>query len=174
MDEKTIKIAEKSFQNYLNQKILNKAPFEEIIYNTYINNSNESLKVANELFTNKTSSLWVVVSSYYSMFYMACAYVYKKGYKAKQEIVHQVINDALIILSRHSLEKHFLEEYEEEKDKALSASQNFLEDYESEKTKRARFQYETTETIKESKAKTSLERAKNFIAVIRQLLNQIP
>lgn len=170
MDENKIKISEKNFHNYLNQKILNKVPFQEIVYNTYINNANESLKVANELFTNKTSSLWVVVSSYYSMFYMACAYVYKKGYKAKQEIVHQVINDALIVLSRHSLEKHFLEEYEEEKESALSSTQNFLESYESEKLKRSRFQYETTEAIKENKAKTSLERAKNFISIMRQLL----
>jgi uncharacterized protein (UPF0332 family) len=46
-----------------------------------------------------------------------------------------------------------------------------LKDYEFEKLKRARFQYETTEKIKEAKAKTSFERAKNFVAVIRELLN---
>lgn len=58
------------------------------------------------------------------------------------------------------------------KEKALAASENLLKDYEFEKTKRARFQYETTEEIKEAKAKTSLERAKNFVAVIRQLLSE--
>ena len=75
-------------------------------------------------------------------------------------------------MSKSDLEKHFLDEYEEEKEKALAASENLLKDYEFEKTKRARFQYETTEEIKEAKAKTSLERAKNFVAVIRQLLSE--
>jgi len=102
--------------------------------------------------------------------YIASAYLYKKGYKASHEIVHQVINETLIILSKNDLEKHFLEEYEEEKEKALAASENLLKSYEFEKLKRARFQYETTEAIKEAKAKTSLERAKNFVAVIRQLI----
>ena len=149
-----------------------KEPFRDIVYQTYLKNSAESLNVANELFKNKTSSLWVVVSSYYSMFYIASAYIYKKGYKAGSEIVHQVINEALIGFSKNDLEKHFLEEYEEEKEKALSASSNLLDSYEFERTKRSRFQYETTEEIKESKAKTSLERAKNFVAVMRQLLNK--
>ena len=170
MDEKRIKIAESNFKRYLDEGLIRKVNFEDIIYQTYLKNALESLNVANELFKNKTSSLWVVVSSYYSMFYITCAYIYKKNYKSKGEIVHQVINESLIILARNDIEKHFLEEYEEEREKALSASENLLKDYESEKAKRSRFQYETTEEIKESKAKTSLERAKNFIAVIRQLL----
>ena len=170
MDEKRIKIAESNFKRYLDEGLIRKVNFEDIIYQTYLKNALESLNVANELFKNKTSSLWVVVSSYYSMFYIACAYIYKKNYKSKGEIVHQVINESLIILARNDMEKHFLEEYEEEREKALSASENLLKDYESEKANRSRFQYETTEEIKESKAKTSLERAKNFIAVIRQLL----
>ena len=70
------------------------------------------------------------------------------------------------------MERYFLEEYEEEKDKALSASENLLNSYEYEKTKRSRFQYETTGEIEESKAKTSLERAKKFVSVIRQLLGE--
>jgi hypothetical protein len=172
MDEKRIKIAESNFRNYLKDNLIKKSEFESIVYQTYFKNALESLKVADELLKNKTSFLWAVVSSYYSMFYIASAYVYKKGYKAGGEIVHQIINEALIVLARHDLEKHFLEEYEEEKEKALSASGNLLKNYELEKAKRASFQYETTETIKEAKAKTSLERAKNFIAVMRQLLGE--
>lgn len=75
MDEKRIKIAESSFRNYLRDNLIKKEGFVEIVYKTYLNNSLESLKVADELFKNKTSSLWVVVSSYYSMFYIASAYV---------------------------------------------------------------------------------------------------
>jgi uncharacterized protein (UPF0332 family) len=170
MDEKRVKIAESNFRNYLRGGLIKEAGFTDIIYQTYLRNSAESLKVAEELSKNKTSSLWIVVSSYYSMFYIASAYIYRKGYKAGGEIVHQIINESLIVLARHDLEKHFLEEYEEEKEKALSACGNLLEGYESEKTKRSMFQYETTEMIKEGKAKTSLERAKNFVAVLRQVL----
>lgn len=170
MDEKRVKKAENNFKNYLKEGLIKKESFREVVYQTYLKNATESLNVANELLNNKTSYLWVVVSSYYSMFYIASAYLYKKGYKAGQGIVHQVVNESLIIVSKSDLEKHFLEEYEEEKEKALAASENLLEGYEFEKVKRARFQYETTEEIKESKAKTSLERAKNFVAVMRQLL----
>ena len=170
MDEKRIKIAEHNFKNYLREGLIKKEIFQDIIHQTYLKNAMESLKVANELFNNKTSSLWVVVSSYYSMFYIASAYIYKKGYKTSQEIVHQVVNESLIVLSKSDLQKHFIEEYEEEKEKALAASENLLKSYEFEKLKRARFQYETTEAIKETKAKTSLERAKNFVAVMRELL----
>mgnify|MGYP001563259938 CR=1 FL=1 len=173
MDEKRVKIAENNFRNYLRDELIKKEIFQNIVYQTYLKNSAESLKVANELLNNKTSYLWVVVSSYYSMFYISSAYLYKKGYKARQEIVHQVINEALIVLSKNDLEKHFLEEYEEEREKALAASENLLKNYEFEKVKRALFQYETTETIKEAKAKTSLERAKNFVAIMRQLLTNL-
>ncbi|MEK6830685.1 MAG: HEPN domain-containing protein [Nanoarchaeota archaeon] len=172
MDEKRVKIAENNFKNYLRDGLIKKESFQDIVYQTYLKNATESLNVASEVLKNKTSFLWVVVSSYYSMFYIASAYLYKKSYKAGQEIVHQVVNEALIVLSKSDLEKYFLEEYEEEKEKALAASENLLKDYEFEKTKRARFQYETTEEIKEAKAKTSLERAKNFVAVIRQLLGE--
>ena len=172
MDEKRVKKAENNFKNFLRDGLIKRDIFQDIIYQTYLKNATESLNVANEIFKNKTSSLWVVVSSYYSMFYIASAYLYKKGYKTGQEIVHQVVNEALVVLSKSDLEKYFLEEYEEEKEKALAASENLFKDYEFEKTKRARFQYETTEEIKESKAQTSLKRAKNFVAVIRQLLSE--
>lgn len=172
MDEKRIKIAEKNFNRYLQEGQIKKVKFEDIIYDTYFRNSSESLSVANDLFDKKQSSLWVVIISYYAMFYMACAYIYKKGYKANYEIVHQIINESLIVLARHDLEKHFLEQYEEEKEKALSASQNLLDTYEYEREKRGTFQYETTEIIKEGKAKTSLDRAKAFISIMRQLINK--
>ena len=57
-----------------------------------------------------------------------------------------------------------------EKESALSISDNHLENYELEKIKRATFQYETTESIKESKAKISLDRAKEFLLLIEEIL----
>lgn len=173
MDEKRIKQAENNFKNYLQEgkikKVLKPIP---IIYQTYLRNSRESLEVANQLFKNKTSSLWVVVTSYYSMFYIACAYLYKLGYKAGDEIAHQVVNESLIVQARHKIKNYILENYSEEKEKALVVVDNYLEAYEKEKVKRATFQYETTESIKESKAQTSLSRAKEFLTLMESILQE--
>jgi uncharacterized protein (UPF0332 family) len=171
MDEKRVKIAEQNFRNYLDEgKIIQTKNFDNLIYKTYLRNSFESLNAANQLFQNKTSSLWVVVTSYYSMFYIACAYLYKLGYKSKGEIVHQVVNESLIVQARHKIKNHLLENYSEEMEKALSIADQHLENYEREKGKRSEFQYETTEIVKESKAKTSLDRAKEFVELIRGIL----
>lgn len=173
MDEKRIKQAENNFRNYLNEgKIKKTDKLDNLIYETYLRNARESLNVANQLFENKTSSLWVVVSSYYSMFYMACAYLYKLGYKSGDEIVHQVVNESLIVQGRNKIKNHLLENYDEEREKALIIVDNYLDNYEREKAKRASFQYQTTEEIKESKAQTSLKRAKEFIELIREILQR--
>ncbi len=173
MDEKRIKLAEKNFKNYLDEgKIKKIDKFNDIIYSTYLRNSRESLNVANQLFQNKTSSLWVVVTSYYSMFYMACAYLYKLGYKPGDEIVHQVVNESLIVQARHKIKNHLLENYSEEKDKALVVVDNYLDNYEREKGKRASFQYQTTEEVKENKAKISLDRAREFLTLMEEILKK--
>ena len=99
MDEKRIKIAEEIFRRYLKDNLIKKESYQDIVFNTYLNNALESLRVAEETFNNKTSSLWVIVTSYYSMFYIACAYLYKKGYKTSHEIVHQVVNESLIVVA---------------------------------------------------------------------------
>ena len=101
MDEARIKQAENNFKNYLDEGKIKKINFDKQIYTTYLRNSIESLSVAEKLFKDNTSSLWVVVTSYYSMFYITCAYLYKLGYKAGSEIVHQVVNESLIVQGRH-------------------------------------------------------------------------
>lgn len=104
MDEKRVEIAGKNFVNYLRDGMIKEVSrADPLIYETYLKNARESLTVANQLFQNKTSSLWVIVSSYYSMFYIACAYLYKLGYKVGGEIVHQVVNESLIVQGRHKL-----------------------------------------------------------------------
>lgn len=173
MDEQRIKQAEKNFKLYLQEgKIKKIEKFEKVIYDTYLRNSQESLNSANQLFQNKTSYLWIVVTSYYSMFYMACAYLYKLGYKPGDEIIHQVVNESLIVQGRHKIKNYILENYVEEKEKALIIVDSYLENYEKEKAKRASFQYQTTEEIKENKARTSLNRAKEFIELTKEILQQ--
>ena len=173
MDEQRIKKAQNNVKGYIDDGKLHKIThMDKLIYNTYLKNARESLRVADMLCKEKSSSLWVVVTSYYSMFYMACAYLYNIGYKTKGEIVHQVINDTLIVQARHKIKNHILKNYDEEKEKALTIVDNYLDNYEREKAKRASFQYETTEEIKESKAKTSLERAKEFLTLMEEIMHE--
>ena len=172
MDEKRIKQAEINFKNYLKEGKIKKTGFDNLIYETYLRNARESLKAANRLFENKTSSLWVVVTSYYSMFYIVCAYLYKLEYKPGDEIVHRVVNESLIVQGRNKIKNHLLENYSEEKEKASVIVDNYLENYEKERAKRTSFQYQTTEEIKESKANTSLNRAKEFVELIREILQK--
>jgi uncharacterized protein (UPF0332 family) len=80
------------------------------------------------------------------------------------------VNESFIVQARHKIKNYLLENYSEEMEKALGIADTHLDNYENEKLKRARFQYETSEEIKESKAKTSLERAKEFVGLIREML----
>ena len=99
--------------------------------------------------------------------------IYKLGFKPGDEIVHQVVNEALIVQARHKIKNHLLENYSEEKEKALIIVDNYLDNYEREKAKRSSFQYQTTEKIKQAKANTSLQRAKEFVELMREMLNKL-
>jgi hypothetical protein len=103
---------------------------------------------------------------------MANAILLKLGYKVGNKISHKVTADALIVFVRNKLTKNLLEEYEEEKDKALAGikSNEIIESFDYELAKRGRIQYETKEIEKHSKAKTSLERAKRFMAEMEKML----
>lgn len=163
--------ANKNFKQYIEDYLLKKVDFNEHIYNKFYENSLESLRVASKINEEGISPLWVIVSSYYSMFYIASAYIYKKGYKAQHKIVHKIVNDTLIVLAKDELTAQMIKEYEEEKDKALSIAENILDSLEYERAKRSMFQYEMTEDLKESKSKTSLKRAKEFVSVFRKVLS---
>ncbi|MGE0792784.1 MAG: HEPN domain-containing protein [Candidatus Woesearchaeota archaeon] len=170
MDKTRIEQAKNNFNNYLNEELLKKSKFNPNIFEKLEQNSIESLEVANKLFNENISYLWVVVSSYYSMFYIANAYIYKKGYKIQHKLVHKVVSDTLIVLAKDDLILKLIKEYEEEQENALSIAETLIETFEYERTKRAIFQYEMTEDLKKSKAKTSLDRAKNFVEIFRKLL----
>jgi len=85
-------------------------------------------------------------------------------------------------LIREKLESSLLEEYEKAKEEASdiariedetsSKADNIIETFDVERIKRERFQYETTEIIKKSKAQTSLERAKRFLLEMEKLMEK--
>jgi uncharacterized membrane protein (DUF106 family) len=119
VDSKRVAEAKKQFDMFLQDELIVKEACNLNILKKYEENALESLVSANALFTENISLLWTVVTSYYAMFYIASAYVYKRGYKAQHQIVHKVITEALIVLCRKDLTTSLLAAYEEEKDKRL-------------------------------------------------------
>jgi uncharacterized protein (UPF0332 family) len=140
----------------------------------------ETLKVDRDF----ESYLWVIVSSYYSMFYAATAMLAKQGIRAIGQIVHKVTADALIhfFASNEKLAK-LLEQYEEAQTVGLELvgreelmkrmqkkADELIISYEGERKKRSKFQYDIGAQAKRGYAQTSLQRAKDFVFEIRKLL----
>ena len=160
----------------------------------FIKNAKDSLDSAKILFdisiNEKTKSslgmpnfngfLWVINSSYYSMFYMARALLESIGVKIKSdESIHFLVFNALVyyFYSTGKLEKHFIEDFEnaqEESSEVLGKekAKEMISDYLNEKEKRARFTYETGEIVMKNKAETSLNRAKSFNEEVRKILGR--
>lgn len=165
-----IKEAENNVTSYLSDGYFKKEAFRKIVFETYMRNYFESLRVARKLYSEQLSNLWVVVISYYSMFYLANALLYKLGYKIGSKVAHKVTSDLLIVFVRNKLKDKLIEEYEIASSEALILSDNVLQNFDFEREKRSVFQYESTEEIKTAKAKTSLDRAEEFGVKIEKML----
>ncbi len=171
LSNERIKAAEISVNSYLADGLLKKEKPRDIVFETYLRNNRESLLVARKLFNENLSNLWVVVISYYSMFYIANASLYRLGYKVGPKIAHKITSDALIVFVRKRLKDQLIEDYELASSEALTLSDNFLQNYDFERLKRSVFQYESTEEIKKAKSKTSLDRAEEFSKEMEKLLS---
>lgn len=173
LNEERIKKSESMIKQYFDEGLIKKHEFKKIIFETYMDNHKDSLVLATRLFKEKESPLWIVVISYYSMFYIANAVLYKLGYKVGHKIAHKVTSDALMVFVRNKLKNKLIEDYDLAAKEALGISNNLVESYEYERLKREIFQYETSYEIKMGKAKTSLERAQEFSKEIEKLINSI-
>ena len=100
LSEKRIKEAEMNVKSYLSEGLLTKTEFLPNVFRILKNNADESLGVANFLYKNERSGLWIITTSYYSMFYLANAFLYKLGYKVGSRIAHKVTADALIVFAK--------------------------------------------------------------------------
>ena len=176
LNEKRLKEAESNVKGYLEDGLIwkYKDPRQEIL-ETYQRNYQESLDVAQKLFEQNLSNLWIIVISYYSMYYITNAVLYKIGYKIGSKVSHKGTADALIVFVRNKLKKNLLEDYEQAKEEALEIigrkTDEIIESFDREMEKRSTFQYESTEEIKRTKANTSLERAKRFVFEMKKLLS---
>jgi uncharacterized protein (UPF0332 family) len=140
----------------------------------------ESLKVDRTF----ESYLWVIVSSYYSMYYAATALLASQGVRVTGQIVHKVTADALIhFFGANKRLARLLEEYEEARMAGLELTgreelmkqierkaDELIVAYESERKKRSRFQYEIGVEAKKAYAESSLQRAREFVFEIGKLL----
>lgn len=131
-------------------------------------------------FPNFNGYLWVINSSYYSMFYMARALLESNGVKIKTEqSIHAITYNALVyyFYLTKKIEKTLIEEFQRagmEASEILGKekAKQLIEDYSNEKYKRERFTYEMGEIAMQNKAQTSLDRAKKFNEEIRKLIKQ--
>jgi uncharacterized protein (UPF0332 family) len=174
LDQSDIKEAQENVSSYITQGLLRKAPEERLVEAIFLKNGKESLRVAERVYKENVSDLWAIVCAYYSMYYYANAVLMKFGYKVGDKIVHKVTSDALIVFVRGKLKKSLLENYEAVKEEALGIAgiraDEIIESFELERKKRGLIQYRTMEAEKRSKAKTSLERAREFNREMEKLL----
>ena len=163
-----------NFDGYLRDGLIKKER-NETARAMYLKNAELSLNLAEECMGSPLKPhIWVVVISYYSMFYIANAVLLNLGYKIGDKIVHRVTSDALVTLVMDKLRKGLLEEYEDLREDALEIasirSEEIIAFYAQELDKRSRFQYNMTESIQEQKAMTSLKRAREFMMEMKKLL----
>ena len=108
IDETRTKEAKNNFSRYLEEGLLKKET-NEAAKEKYIENAELSLAVASELMQSSLRPyLWVIVTSYYSMFYAANAVLLNLGYKIQDKIAHKVTNDALIVLVLNKLKLYLI------------------------------------------------------------------
>lgn len=167
-----IKEAENNFRQYLEEGLIKKT-HNKVAQEVFIKNAKESLKASQLMFDNKIL-LWTIVTSYYSMFYIANAALLKFNYKTSDKIVHKVTADALIFIIRPKLKDQLLENYEDIKEQALQLaeikSDQIVLNFDNERNKRNTIQYQTNSENIYNKAKTSLERAKEFLFEMEKLV----
>jgi uncharacterized protein (UPF0332 family) len=174
INEKRKKEASMNFRNYLHEGLIKKET-NILAKEKYIDNATLSLRTANELIkSNLKPYLWVIVISYYSMFYVANAVLLQCGYKTGDKIAHKVTYDSLIVLVLDKFKDKLFLDFEDVQNDALDIMnarvESIIESYSLELNKRSTFQYNMLEETKESKARTSLIRAEEFMREMKKLL----
>ena len=191
LDEKRIKQIESRVKNYLSDATIQKSKKIEFV-DFFLENARKSLQSASLLYTGTTKkelqdaygfedfdgSLWIINSSYYSMFYMSRALLANQGIKLKGDLsIHLVTFDALVYFFylTGKLQKRFIEDFAEAKNEVAEIlgqekAKGLIEDYYYEKQKRADFTYEMGMTAMLNKAQTSLERARKFNEEVRKII----
>jgi uncharacterized protein (UPF0332 family) len=190
--EKEIKIIESNIKLYQREGLFNKGEYSYLI-DFYIKTAKKTFQTADALMQISEKNeykkklgllddfetyLWVITTSYYSMFYIVNALFSKHGIKIGDKISHKVTLDLFYsnFIKNDKIAKELFDIYEEARGEALDLisyseqAEKLFQDLECERDKRHKFQYNMTESIKRSYAQTSINRAKNFINDIELLI----
>lgn len=203
-DADAMKKAESNVARYLKEGLLKKDAENVQFSGFYMANAKTALLVAMHLQKLSTDTetkkkngfpegfecfLWVIVLSYYSMFYTANAALAKIKIKVGEKIAHKVTQDALIVyfIKNKRLAKYLLEEYESTKNEVLSLmglteeellkefqvkAEGLIATFDYQRRKRGEFQYEIKTPAKENIAKLALERAERFIQEMTNIIGR--
>ena len=191
LDEKKTKEVERRIARFLADGIIKKDNNKKFV-DFFLTNSANSFDSAKLLFEASSNAklqnslglkgfngfLWVINSSYYSMFYMARAMLEDNGIKINAGMsIHSVVFDAFIhyFYLTGKLHKNIIGHFIEAKEEAAELlgkekAKGLVEDYYREKDKRGIFTYEMGAIAMQGKAQTSLERAKKFNEEIRKII----
>lgn len=161
LDDKDIEIIKRNTENLMKEeKILIDKKDKGKFTNFFLENSRKSFDSAKVLmeisnneklrenlgYPNFDGYLWVINSSYYSMFYMARAILESGGIKIKTDYstqsIHQLIFQALVYFFylNKRLERKLIEDFQEANKEAgeilgKEKAKKLIEEYESEKEK---------------------------------------
>jgi len=193
LDEKKLKEVESKIRYYLREGVVQTKQKSEFV-DFFLANADKSLNCASALYDlsidkemqkktgyfNFDGFLWVVNSSYYSMFYMARALLENEGIKLKSELsVHALAFDSVIyyFYLNGKLQKRLIDDFAEAKKEVSEIlgkqkADRLIEDYHYEKGKRATFTYKINEIVLKAKAKTSFDRAAYFSQEIKKIIEQ--
>lgn len=156
LDEKRIEGIKRRVTNFIKEGIIVKTKDKRFV-DFFLDNARKSLDSAKILFEVSTKNelktslgfpdfngfLWVINSSYYSMFYMARALLENEGLKIKTDLsVHAITFDALVyyFYLTGKLEKRLMEDFVEAREEVAEIlgkekAKELIEDYFYEKRK---------------------------------------
>lgn len=204
-DADEMKKAESNVAQYLREGLLKKDEGNMQFAGFYMENAKKALLIARHLQslsvdmeTKKKNGfpedfecfLWVIVLSYYSMFYTANAALAKAKIKVGEKIAHKVTQDALVVyfIKNKRLAKCLLEDYESTKNEVLSLmglseeellkefqvkAEALIATFDYQRRKRGEFQYKIKTPAKENIAKIALERAERFIQEMAKVIGRM-
>ena len=165
LTDKRIKEAQSSFNSYLQDGLVaKKKEFEQRIFNILENNANESLKIAEMLFANRDSWLWTIVTSYYSMYYIANAVLYKMGYKAGTHLA------TICVLCKECLGKTLERKDIENISAILELSEEEIKEMGRAKERREKASYSGSVSFEKHLAEMTLDDARKFINKMADIL----
>jgi uncharacterized protein (UPF0332 family) len=194
IEDKDIKNARKIITDCIKSGIIKKPVEGEVKF--FLNKAEQALMTAdclirisdnaelkkNFAFPSQFESyVWIINTSYYSMFYTATALLAFHGYRIKSEQgIHALTYNALIYYfldNDKKLEKHILEKYQQVEKEAAELLQlaqeearGHIERVKFEMEKRRIFTYYMGISAEKSKATTSFERAKEFLTLAKEMM----